>query len=56
MKVRLRAVDVFLFIRQNGPHALPIVTLISFLVGVILAFIGAVQLRLIHGTPRCIDF
>jgi phospholipid/cholesterol/gamma-HCH transport system permease protein len=38
-------VDLFLFIQQNGPQALPIVTLISFLVGVILAFIGAVQLR-----------
>jgi phospholipid/cholesterol/gamma-HCH transport system permease protein len=45
VKVRFRAVDLFLFIQQNGPQALPIVTLISFLVGVILAFIGAVQLR-----------
>jgi len=45
MKVRFRAVDLFLFIQQSGPQALPIVTLISFLVGVILAFIGAVQLR-----------
>ena len=44
-KVRFRALDVFLFIQQSGPQALPIVTLISFLVGVILAFIGAVQLR-----------
>jgi phospholipid/cholesterol/gamma-HCH transport system permease protein len=44
-KVRFRAVDVFLFIQQSGPQALPIVTLISFLVGVILAFIGAVQLQ-----------
>jgi phospholipid/cholesterol/gamma-HCH transport system permease protein len=45
VKVRFRAVDLFLFLQQNGPQALPIVTLISFLVGVILAFIGAVQLR-----------
>lgn len=45
VKVRFRAVDLFLFIQQNGPQALPIVTLISFLVGIILAFIGAVQLR-----------
>jgi len=45
MKVRFRAVDLFLFLEQSGPRALPIVTLISFLVGVILAFIGAVQLR-----------
>ena len=45
VQVRFRAVDLFLFIQQNGPQALPIVTLISFLVGIILAFIGAVQLR-----------
>ncbi len=32
-------------IQECGPHALPIVTLISFLVGLILAFMGAVQLR-----------
>lgn len=45
MKVRFRAVDLVLLIQQSGAHALPIVTLISFLVGVILAFVGAVQLR-----------
>ena len=44
-KVRFRAVDLFLFIQQSGAEALPIITLISFLVGVILAFIGAVQLQ-----------
>jgi phospholipid/cholesterol/gamma-HCH transport system permease protein len=44
-KVRFRAVDLFVFIQQSGPQALPIITLISFLVGVILAFIGAVQLQ-----------
>ena len=32
-------------IQQCGAQALPIVTLISFLVGVILAFVGAVQLK-----------
>jgi len=32
-------------IQECGPNALPIVTLISFLVGLILAFMGAVQLR-----------
>ncbi len=32
-------------IEDCGPKALPIVTLISFLVGLILAFMGAVQLR-----------
>lgn len=45
LKVRFRAVDLFLLIQQAGAQALPIVTLISFLVGVILAFVGAVQLK-----------
>ena len=45
MNVRFRAVDLFLLIQQSGAQALPIVTLISFLVGVILAFVGAVQLK-----------
>lgn len=45
MKVRFRAVDLILFIQQAGVEALPIVSLISFLVGVILAFVGAVQLK-----------
>ena len=34
-----------LYIQQAGADALPIVTLISFLVGVIMAFVGAVQLQ-----------
>jgi phospholipid/cholesterol/gamma-HCH transport system permease protein len=45
MKVRFRTVDLILLIQQCGAQALPIVTLISFLVGVILAFVGAVQLK-----------
>jgi phospholipid/cholesterol/gamma-HCH transport system permease protein len=45
MKARFRAVDLFLLIQQCGAEALPIVTLISFLVGVILAFVGAVELK-----------
>ena len=45
MKARFRPVDLFLLIQQCGAQALPIVTLISFLVGVILAFVGAVQLK-----------
>jgi phospholipid/cholesterol/gamma-HCH transport system permease protein len=45
MKARFRGIDLLLLIQQSGAQALPIVTLISFLVGVILAFIGAVQLR-----------
>ena len=42
---RYRASDLWLLIQQCGIEALPIVTLISFLVGVILAFVGAVQLK-----------
>ena len=45
MKARYRASDLWLLIQQCGADALPIVTLISFLVGVILAFVGAVQLK-----------
>ncbi len=45
LKARYRASDLFLLIQQSGAQALPIVTLISFLVGVILAFVGAVQLK-----------
>ena len=45
MKARYRASDLFLLIQQSGPQALPIVTLISFLVGVILAFVGAVEFK-----------
>jgi phospholipid/cholesterol/gamma-HCH transport system permease protein len=37
--------DLFITVVECGPNALPIVTLISFLVGLILAFMGAVQLR-----------
>jgi len=37
--------DFALIVQECGPSALPIVTLISFLVGLILAFVGAVQLR-----------
>ena len=44
-KARFRRVDLVLFLQQCGAQALGIVTLISFLVGLILAFIGAVQLR-----------
>jgi phospholipid/cholesterol/gamma-HCH transport system permease protein len=44
-KASFRWVDLFEVIETCGPRALPIVTLISFLVGLILAFMGAVQLR-----------
>jgi phospholipid/cholesterol/gamma-HCH transport system permease protein len=42
---KFRSVDLFEVIQACGPQALPIVTLISLLVGLILAFMGAVQLR-----------
>jgi len=45
MRARFRASDLSMLIQQCGAEALPIVTLISFLVGVILAFVGAVQLK-----------
>jgi phospholipid/cholesterol/gamma-HCH transport system permease protein len=45
-KARIRAADVWLVIQQCGWEALPIVSLISLLVGLILAFMGAVQLRM----------
>jgi len=40
-----RRSDLFLIMQDAGAKALPIVTLISLLVGMILAFVGAVQLR-----------
>jgi len=44
-RARFRGVDLFLLIQDAGAQALPIVSLISFLVGLILAFVGAVQLE-----------
>jgi len=41
---QFRRSDLMLIIEDVGPHALPIVTLISFLVGLIVAYMGAVQL------------
>ena len=45
-KASYRRTDLGLFIQQCGSDALPIVTLISLLVGLILAFIGAIQLMM----------
>jgi phospholipid/cholesterol/gamma-HCH transport system permease protein len=45
-KARFRRIDMILFIQECGAQALPIVSLISLLVGLILAFVGAVQLRM----------
>jgi phospholipid/cholesterol/gamma-HCH transport system permease protein len=45
-KARFRRSDLTLTIQQCGVQALPIVSLISLLVGLILAFVGAVQLKI----------
>lgn len=44
-RARFRRVDLWLIIQECGVQALPIVSLISLLVGMILAFVGATQLR-----------
>jgi phospholipid/cholesterol/gamma-HCH transport system permease protein len=44
-RARFRVPDLLLLVQQAGAQALGIVTLISFLVGLILAFVGAVQLE-----------
>lgn len=41
---RFRRIDLLSIVQKAGPEALPIVALISFLVGLILAFVGAIQL------------
>jgi phospholipid/cholesterol/gamma-HCH transport system permease protein len=41
---QFRRSDLVLMIEDVGPHALPIVSLISFLTGMIVAYMGAVQL------------
>ena len=45
-RAHYRRVDLWLQIQECGPSAVPIVTMISLLVGLILAFVGAVQLSL----------
>lgn len=44
-KARYRAFDFVLNIYETGARALPIVSLIAFLMGLILAYVGAVQLQ-----------
>lgn len=45
LQVRLRWRDFWVVVQTNTSGALPIVTLISFLVGLIISFLGAVVLR-----------
>ena len=43
-RAQYRRSDLLLIIQETGPSALPIVSIISFLVGLIVAYMGAVQL------------
>jgi len=45
-KARFRRVDFITTLQECGAQALPVVTLISTLIGVILAFVGAAQLQM----------
>lgn len=45
-RAAFRRSDLLLVVQQCGAQALPIVSLISFLIGLILAFIAAIQLKL----------
>lgn len=45
-KAQFRLTDLLLIIQECGARALPIVALISMLVGLIFAFVGAVQLKM----------
>jgi phospholipid/cholesterol/gamma-HCH transport system permease protein len=44
-RARFRMTDLLVVIQDCGPRALGIVSLISFLIGLILGFVGAVQLQ-----------
>ncbi len=46
-RARFQRADLLLFAEDAGPRALPIVSLISFLVGTILAYMGAAQLAML---------
>jgi phospholipid/cholesterol/gamma-HCH transport system permease protein len=45
MRARVPGRELLFLVQDSGARALPIVALISFLVGLILAFVGSVQLR-----------
>lgn len=49
-KARFRGSDLAVLIQQSGFEALPIVTLVTFLLGLILAFVGAIQLQTFGAT------
>jgi len=43
-KAQFRRADLVLLVQDVGPQSLPIIALVSFLVGIIVAYMGAVQL------------
>jgi len=45
-KATFRRVDLFLLFQECGAQALPVVSLISILLGLILGFVGAIQLKM----------
>ncbi len=44
-RAKVRRVDLLEIVQRTGPMALPIVALLSFLTGLIIAFIGVIQLQ-----------
>lgn len=54
-KARFRTSDLAVFVQQSGIEALPIVTLVTFLLGLILAFVGAIQLETFGATIYVAD-
>lgn len=46
LRAQFRRADLYRLVQGAGADAVPIITLISLIVGLILAFVGAVQLRL----------
>jgi len=44
-RAQYRSRDLWLIIQEVGPQALPIVSLLAFLIGLIMAYMGAIQLR-----------
>jgi phospholipid/cholesterol/gamma-HCH transport system permease protein len=54
-RARFRRSDLALLVQQSGSDALPIVTLVTFLLGLILAFVGAIQLETFGATIYVAD-
>jgi phospholipid/cholesterol/gamma-HCH transport system permease protein len=54
-RARVRARDFWVLVQEAGADALPIITLISFLVGTIFAFVGAIQLQQFGATIYVAD-